>query len=96
MTNTLAVPLGVTAPGRDGAVVDVAVGDRAVGDRTVGDRAVGDGTVGDRAVGDRAGGDDVADLGDVVDVLAAEAVVRVLARKRVPLAPLRAGTGSNV
>ena len=33
----------------------------------------------------------VADLGDVVGVLAAEAVVRVLARKRVPLAPLRAG-----
>ena len=35
--------------------------------------------------------DHVADLGDVVGVLATQAVVRVLPRKRVPLAPFSAG-----
>src|SRR5215213_7824539 len=86
-------PVGVYGAERDIAIGDVAVGDRALGGRTLGERAVGNRAVLDRAVSDRTGGYHVADLGDVVSVLAAEAVVRVLPRKRVPLAPLR---GSHV
>src|SRR4051812_39902000 len=78
--------------GNHGAGGQVGVADRAVGDVTRGDVTVGDGTLGDRtvrdgAVGDGTLGDLVAEIGDMTGILAAQAVVRVLARSRVPGAP---------
>src|SRR5437762_4059818 len=78
---------GDRVAGHDGSGRDGALGDRTLGDGAGLDGSVDDRTVHDGTIDHVPGGDDVADLGDVIGVLAAKAVVGVLAGSGVPEAP---------